>query len=166
MNELERLLVFLDRLQTLLLHALQHRTELMTPSMEQSFAALAPICETRMEALRAEVQGANPVQRAQLVRNGLTGPELDAKLAGFDAAFAGFEATQFDPQRQPDTGQFRWAKWLKKGFGWGNIILGSFASIFSAKDAVEEIKKVIEQGIEDGEDYEYVDGNVIFPRTW
>jgi hypothetical protein len=59
---------------------------------------------------------------------------------------------------------FRWLRPLKGVLKWANIILGSMTAIFGGKDAVEEIKKVIEKGIEDGEDGEFSDGNIIFPR--
>lgn len=161
-NDLERLVEFLDRLDEVILFALDRRTQLLTPPMVPFFELLIPSYRNRMGTLRSEVSNASPAQLAQLVRNGLTGTELDTKLAGFNTAYGGFIATKQTDVIDETDGWPRWRRWIKKAFGWGNVILKSFP--FGAKDPVEEIKGTIERGIDDAGDHEFSDGNIIFKR--
>jgi len=54
---------------------------------------------------------------------------------------------------------------LKKALSWADIIIGSIPeALFPGKGAVEEIKKVVERGIEDGDEFEFTEPISIYER--
>lgn len=58
----------------------------------------------------------------------------------------------------------KWVRWLLKALKWANIIIGSIPEIlFPMKDAVEEVKLVVERGVEDGSDFKFTEPRGIFP---
>lgn len=163
-DNIERLDTFLKDLDVVMIYAFERRQQIVPTYLQPSLGDVQPIYSERMAALRSEVSQATDEQRDALDRHGLNGPELAVKLVGFDGAYGGFLATRKDDALAPGYGRFRWLKFAKSALKWANIILGSFGGIFGAKDAVEEIKKVVEKGIEDGEDHEFSDDHIIFPR--
>jgi hypothetical protein len=73
-----------------------------------------------------------------LARAGLTGAQLDLKLKGFSAALNKFRVVGT-------------VKWLKKVLEWINKILKSLIGVIPGADAIDEIKGVIEELLDDDE---------------
>lgn len=166
-TELDQLKAFLTDLDAAIVHAINRRQDLMPTHLHTPLGNLLPTYIARMSELRREVENASLRQRRALEDNGLTGPELNVKLAGFNANYTAFVNTKTDDSKVPGPSgrpTLRWLRPLKGVFNWANIILGSMTGIFGGKDAVEEIKKIIERGIEDGEDGDFTGGNMIFPH--
>lgn len=75
----------------------------------------------------------------ELDQAGLSGPELDFKLAGLGAARA---AGRTAPTRRPLR---RWLKWI-------DVILGSLLAVTGIGEGVKELKEGVEAELEGGDE--------------
>jgi hypothetical protein len=69
------------------------------------------------------------------------------------------------PQDEEEPKRSKWTRRLLKSFKWANIIIGSIPEhFFPMRGAVEEIKSVVERGVEDGNEFEFTEPEMsIFP---
>jgi len=91
---------------------------------------------TRLGYYTAEVDKVERKDPKSLSEHGLTGPELTAKLTGFDLAFEAFK-------------QWGTVRLLKKLLGWINSILDSVIDSIPGGGAIKEFKELIENAIEE-----------------
>jgi|SRR6185436_10977640 len=116
--DLRRFFKDLDRFMRLVL---KNRQLLLIESLHPLIDAIAPIYSRRMDAA---VDSLRKIDDDYLKAHGLTGPELQIKLAGFQVALGSFERALAVAKDEPaafwlTTRRMEWV------FDWAYIILGS-----------------------------------------
>jgi len=147
-DDVDRLVEFLKQLDQLISFFFEVFLEVIPRYLQPSLRNVRQPYENRSNALKAELERRSPEQMQFLEDHGLTGVELDVKLAGFEGAFNEFQASRDDKEGM------RWLPWLKRALDWAEIILGSlgvFPPLAALAGALNELRGVVKNAIEAAE---------------
>jgi hypothetical protein len=128
---------FLEELRRLLEEMTYEGDGLVPGYLQPLLVEAWPEVRAQYDALQSNVKSGS--YESGLEQAGLRGPQFRLKAEGFRR-----HLSIFRKDRNP--------KWLKKLLRWGDIILGSLASVIPGGDAVQEFKEAIEAGAEDMDD--------------
>jgi hypothetical protein len=129
---------FLTEVEEVFAKVLEDRENLLPADLHDAFLEAWPEVRSRISRTRHDLTTIASVEE-RLPEAGLTGKQLDLKLAGFGRALESLRR--------------KWGrKLLKPVLKWANILLGSLAAVLPGAELIKEYKESLENAAEEMEE--------------
>jgi hypothetical protein len=141
-DDVQRLREFLTAVETLLDNLVNHRTDVVSADLRPAFQSAWPEAKNAFMKARAALESPDILESLNAV--GLTGKQLDLKLAGVAAAKEQWENAEASPDAGPKPSRL-----LRKFLDWVDTVLGSLSVAVPWVELIAEYKDCVRNDVSD-----------------